>query len=70
MSLMRRGALFAGALFAGVLFGPAWAAAATYLPPAGRPRRRPEPFIPAPIPWQQLDRRRDDEDALLLAALL
>ena len=42
-----------------------------YLPPAGKPPRfRPEPFIPAPIPWQQLDLRRDDEDALLLAALL
>lgn len=70
MSLMRRGALFAGALFAGALFGAARAAAAAYLPPAGCPRRRPEPFIPAPIPWQQLERRRDDEDSLLLGVLL
>lgn len=37
---------------------------------ANVPRRRPQPFIPAPIPYAMLDRRRDDEDALLLSTLL
>lgn len=68
MSLMRRGALFAGKLFAGVLFGPgAVTAQPTF---ANVPRRRPQPFIPAHIPYAMLDRRRDDEDALLLSTLL
>lgn len=37
---------------------------------ANVPRRRPPPFIPVPIPYALLDRRRDDEDALLLSTLL
>lgn len=42
-----------------------------YLPPAGKPPRfRPEPFVPAHIPYELLDRRRDDEDAFLLGVLL
>jgi hypothetical protein len=46
--------------------------AAAVAPPtfAHVPRRRPQPFIPAPIPYALLDRRRDDEDALLLSTLL
>ncbi len=42
-----------------------------YLPPAGKPPRfRPEPFVPAHIPYELIERRRDDEDAFLLGVLL
>ena len=54
-------------------WGNAWGKFAdTAAPPtfAHVPRRRPQPFIPAPIPYALLDRRRDDEDALLLSTLL
>jgi hypothetical protein len=70
MSLMRRGALFAGALFAGVLFGPQAQEAAQQQQSGGRHRPRSQAEYFAPIPWQALDLRRDDEDAFLLATLL
>ena len=42
-----------------------------YLPPAGKPPRfRPDPFVPAHIPYELIDRSRDDEDAFLLGVLL
>ena len=68
MSLMRRGALFAGALFAGMLFGPR--VQAEKVTQGGTLRRRPQAEYFNPVPWQALARKRDDEDALLLAALL
>ena len=69
MALLR-GRLLAGALFAGTLFGLKRPVAGELPPQGGRARRVHLTTLSIPVPFALLDRRRDEEDALLLAILL